>query len=205
MDYHPKTILEGLILMAVDKVLFAGLLILAGYLANKALERFKDSLAWGAEILRQKLSIAKEALPALSETADAHLQFCGGIFLGTVSQQVSERFLKSIRRLEEIGQEARLLLAPSTVDAIFVARSAAMRCMDGNGEFALILKKYPVHYDPATGKITGVTHQAEAARQAEVEQLQTNTAAAIAALQTEFPAVNRIAASAPTPTGQMLT
>jgi len=178
--------------MAVDKCLFAGLLILAGYLANKALERFKDSLAWGAEILRQKLSIAKDALAALSETADAHLQFCGGMFLGVVSQQVSDCFLKSIRRLEEISQEARLLLAPGTVDAIYVARSAAMRCMDGNGELAQALKKHPPHFDPATGKITGVTREAESARQAEVERLQTATAAAVAALQTEFPSVNRV-------------
>ena len=192
MEYKPTTIWEGLILMAIDKCLLAGLLILAGYLANKALERFKDSLAWGAEVLTQKLSIAKDALAALSETADAHLQFCGGMFLGAVSQQVRDRFLRSIRRLEEISQQARLLLVPGTVDAIYVARSEAMRCMDGDGELARALNKYPPHFDPSTGVIKGVTREAESARKAEVERLQTATAAAIAALQTEFPSVNRV-------------
>ena len=179
----------SLITVVVDKGLFALLLLLAGWVASRSLERLKSSLAWGAEVLKQKLLLAKDALAAIREMSDAHLQFVGSVAIGALRPETQDRFFKACRRIEEVGQDARLLLSQSTVEAIENVRDAAMRCITPGESAAKVLSGSGARLREEEGKATllGFTPEVRSAQEAERKRLKAAIDAAVTALQTEFP------------------
>jgi hypothetical protein len=171
-----------LTLIVVDKGLLALLLLLAGAITSRSLERLKSSLSWGAEVLKQKLLIAKDAVAALEEVSDAHLQLTGSIAtFGALTKEIYDRFHKACRRLEVSGKEARLLLSQSTVDMILDVRDAALRGLfelSGSG-------MRMVNADELA--IRDVPPKVKSAREAELEFLKAAFDAAVKAIQSEFP------------------
>jgi hypothetical protein len=92
----------GLINTIVDKGLLALLLLLAGYVTTRSIGHLKSSLAWGAEVLRQKLLQAKGVIALLSDLPDAHLQIINNLMLSSSNRQHIEEYLKLRLKVEKV-------------------------------------------------------------------------------------------------------
>jgi hypothetical protein len=111
----------------LDKGLLAALILVAGFLLNKSIERLKSSLAWGAELLRQRMALATKLFGEIRELSDLHALNTGvRLVHGDVPQGQMHEFFAVLKRVEASLAECRLLFPISTVEAINKARGISV-------------------------------------------------------------------------------
>jgi hypothetical protein len=116
--------------IVLDKGLLALLILLAGAVFSRSLERLKSSLSWGAEVLKAKLALSRQVMTALRQLDDDHLQIAGFIAMaGELRQDIYEKFTASLKALEILTSECRLVFSTSTVDAIEAVRGEALNVL----------------------------------------------------------------------------
>lgn len=110
---------EQLLVTLLDKGLLALLLGLLGIFAARSLEKLKGSLSWGAELMKQRLALARSLVPEVNAAKDAYLQMvlhvasCGGVF-----KKEYDEIVERAQKLPHLIDEARLLLSKATVKAL---------------------------------------------------------------------------------------
>lgn len=115
-----------LIVTLVDKFLLALLLLgVAAYLA-RALERFKSSLSWGAELLKARLEASKNIMLALSDLQSAHDLIINNIAIGNTPNEESCGSLLNdpVLELDARIRDASLLFKPQTIKKCGTARQS---------------------------------------------------------------------------------
>jgi hypothetical protein len=179
----------GLINTIVDKGLLALLLLLAGYVTTRSIGHLKSSLAWGAEVLRQKLLQAKGVIALLSDLPDAHLQIINNLMLSSSNRQHIEEYLKLRLKVEKVSDDARLLFSATTVRAILEARHAAINCLVTDSEVAQQFQSSPgrIAENEGGSPRIEVSEKSRTLAKQEKDKLKTAIDAAIFALQREIP------------------
>lgn len=110
---------QSVSLVLVDKGLLALLLALAAWLFARSLERLKFSLSFGAEVLKQRLDVAKRALTALTQLEHAHLNAIGNRTIANVPTSGNlNALMDATSKFELFAVELSLLQASSETIAL---------------------------------------------------------------------------------------
>lgn len=169
--------------IAFDKGLLALVVVIAGFLLNRSLEKLKSSLSWGAEVLKAKMNEAKAVMTELTELTDAHLQFASTVIaFGTVPSDYAERFEKAVKALEHRQTQIRLVFEDETLKAISDVHSAALDTFQRLAGY----KSPPLEPSTRQSPLPDLTPERQKKLQSESNALRSQVSRAVSALQAEL-------------------
>ena len=180
---------QDLTKIALDKGLLALVVLIAGAVFSRSLERLKSSLSWGAEVLKQKLSMARELMTQMRTLEHLHLQAIGHYCIsGGLSKEGFESFMQATTKLQSSTEEARLLFSPATVSAIGDTRDVAMRWLLTDSPPAGLTTTSTID-ESESGEVQfkGLSNDVKEWLKGERDALEKSVKISIAKLQGEFP------------------
>jgi hypothetical protein len=107
--------LRSILLNLVDRGVLGLLLLLAGYLVNRAIEKLKVALSWHTEILKQRMSVARELLEAFKHLQETHLTL---VFNRVFGRFDMELFETSRQKFLSQSQASQLLFSTRFLAAL---------------------------------------------------------------------------------------